>query len=82
MSPSEIRSRETAQEQELREQNTVWTKTICGIETKVIGAPKILNGKHIEQLEAVSAVCNIIFSTLLILSCFILFNLKLSYFIL
>ena len=55
MSSSEIKSRETAQDQQISEQNTVWTKTICGIETKVIGSPKILTGNHIEQLEAVSS---------------------------
>ena len=53
MSLNEIKSIETLQELEIREKNTVWVKTICGIDSRVFGAPHILTRNHIEQLEAV-----------------------------
>ena len=54
MSTSEIKTRDTALEEEVRDHNTVWAKTICGIETKVIGASHIFNKNHIGQIEALS----------------------------
>jgi hypothetical protein len=48
----EQRARAYTQEEEKRDASVVWVKSLCGIETRVLGGSHILNSAHIDQLES------------------------------